>query len=196
MIPDCSLLVVGESRLERRRRKRRESFGRWYLINGESVRVRSRNWYRNNLVRGKAARKNWRLGNLIKNRKDVLKWQRANPEKRAAICRRHFLNNPRYAVALGLRTRIRVALKRSGAVKSAKTTELIGCSIPELRAHLESQFQPGMSWENWGASGWHVDHKKPCAKFDLTKPEEQRECFHWYNLQPLWAVDNLRKGAQ
>jgi hypothetical protein len=53
-----------------------------------------------------------------------------------------------------------------------------------------------MSWENYGLYGWHIDHILPCSSFDLLKPEEQRKCFHWSNMQPLWARDNLRKSAK
>ena len=62
--------------------------------------------------------------------------------------------------------------------------------------HLEKQFQPGMSWDNHGYDGWHVDHIRPCASFDLTDEEQVRKCFHYTNLQPLWAKDNLRKGSE
>ena len=73
---------------------------------------------------------------------------------------------------------------------------LIGCSLEELKKHLESQFKPGMSWKNRGRNGWHIDHIKPCASFDLSKSEEQHKCFHYSNLQPLWAKENLRKGIK
>ena len=62
-----------------------------------------------------------------------------------------------------------------------------------LKQHLESQFKDGMSWNNHGVKGWHIDHIKPCASFDLTDPEEQKKCFHFSNLQPLWWIDNLKK---
>ena len=88
------------------------------------------------------------------------------------------------------RNRIWRALK--GEIKSASTMELIGCTPNELRRHMESLFEPLMTRENHGL--WHLDHIKPCFKFDLTDPAQQRECFNWSNLQPLWAVDNLRKG--
>jgi len=61
-------------------------------------------------------------------------------------------------------------------------------------AHLESLFLPGMSWENRHL--WHIDHVLPCAAFDLTNPKEQRRCFHYTNLQPLWALDNIKKRAK
>lgn len=90
-----------------------------------------------------------------------------------------------------LRARILHALK--GKNKSKKTLKLFGCTIEELKQHLESQFQEGMNWNNHGFYGWHIDHIKPCASFDLSKPEEQKKCFHYTNLQPLWMKDNLKK---
>lgn len=88
------------------------------------------------------------------------------------------------------RTRIYKALK--GIEKPARTEELIGCTIEELKAHLEKQFRPGMSWNNYGE--WHVDHIRPCSSFDLTDEAQARECFHYTNLQPLWAHENIAKS--
>jgi hypothetical protein len=76
--------------------------------------------------------------------------------------------------------------------KSGRTMELVGCSIDDLRKHLELQFTGGMTFKNYGS--WHVDHIKPCSRFNLTNPSEQRECFHYTNLQPLWAEDNQTKS--
>jgi hypothetical protein len=70
----------------------------------------------------------------------------------------------------------------------------VGCTPEFLKQYLASQFQPGMSWDNHGA--WHIDHRKPCASFDLTDPAQQKACFHYTNLQPLWAEENLRKGSR
>lgn len=71
--------------------------------------------------------------------------------------------------------------------------KLIGCSIPYLLDYLECQFDDEMSWSNYGK--WEIDHIKPCAKFDLTKEEKQIQCFNYSNLQPLWKMDNMMKGA-
>lgn len=71
---------------------------------------------------------------------------------------------------------------------------LIGCEIDYLLYHIQEQFNPGMTWDNYG--DWHIDHIKPCANFDLSKPEEQRKCFNYTNLQPLWAEENLIKGKK
>ena len=89
-----------------------------------------------------------------------------------------------------LASRIWSALKSNS--KSKQTLELLGCSIEFLKKHLESLFTKGMTWDNYG--DWHVDHIKPCALFDLSKPDEQQKCFNYTNLQPLWAIDNLKKA--
>ena len=73
---------------------------------------------------------------------------------------------------------------------------LVGCTPKEFVNHMESKFQAGMSWKNRGLRGWHIDHKIPCKYFQLTKEEEIRKCFHYTNLQPLWAKDNLSKGCK
>ncbi len=98
-----------------------------------------------------------------------------------------------FRLAGRLRTRVRCALKRQGGVKSQRTLELIGCSVAHLRGWIEPQFKKGMSWSNMGR--WHLDHIRPCASFDLTNSEQQRVCFNWKNLQPLWARDNQMKCA-
>ena len=89
-----------------------------------------------------------------------------------------------------LATRIWLALKKN--YKSERTMTLIGCTIDLLRLHLQSKFQPGMSFSNYGK--WHIDHIRPCVSFNLSKPKEQRKCFNYKNLQPLWAYDNLSKN--
>ena len=98
---------------------------------------------------------------------------------------------PHIKTIINLRTRIGQIIKRE--YKTIHTIELIGCSSDELKTHLEMQFEPGMTWENYGTE-WHVDHIVPCSYFDLTDPEQQRICFNYRNLQPLWAKDNLEKS--
>jgi len=95
-----------------------------------------------------------------------------------------------FKLCVRYRTRVYKALK--GILKEKHTLELIGCSIPFLKNYLEKQFQSGMNWDNYGK--WHVDHIVPCASFDFTKPEDQHRCFHYTNLQPWWAIDNIRKS--
>ena len=92
-----------------------------------------------------------------------------------------------------MRDRVRKAVKAAGARKCTRTLALVGCSTAALRAHLEAQFAQGMSWDNHGK--WHIDHIRPCASFNLQHASDQRACFHFTNLQPLWATDNLKKSS-
>jgi Uri superfamily endonuclease len=85
------------------------------------------------------------------------------------------------------------AIRREGSATRV-SQELVGCSLSQLIRHLESKFLPGMAWDN--RHQWHVDHIKPLCAFDLTDPEQQALAFHYSNLQPLWAVDNMRKGRR
>jgi hypothetical protein len=97
--------------------------------------------------------------------------------------------NIRYKLLGNLRSRIRLALKRNS--KRGHSLELLGCSIEELKKYLASKFTKNMSWSNYGK--WHIDHIIPCASFDLSKVSEQKKCFNYINLQPLWAKENLKK---
>ena len=100
--------------------------------------------------------------------------------------------NTNFRLAANLRSRLYHALK--GKIKSARTVELLGCSVDHLKEHLEKQFQPGMTWDN--KRDWHVDHMVACACFDLSSAAEQHQCFHYTNLQPMWALENQSKGAK
>lgn len=100
--------------------------------------------------------------------------------------------DPHFKLVCTLRSRVSTLIKKLGIIKSDSTLNLLGCSIDFLKTHLENKFKSGMSWENYGK--WHIDHIIPCVAFDLTKPEEQQKCFHYSNLQPLWAQENLKKS--
>lgn len=94
-----------------------------------------------------------------------------------------------FKILCRLRGRLYSALK--GKRKSATTKALLGCSVDECRKYIEAQFLEGMNWENT-----HIDHIVPCASFNLEDPEQQRRCFHFTNLQPLIARDNIYKGSK
>lgn len=98
-----------------------------------------------------------------------------------------------FRLASNLRGRLGVALKQGSKVGSA--VDDLGCSINELREHLESKFQPGMTWENWGRGRgkWQIDHIMPLAAFNLTDRQHVLLACYYLNLQPLWWEDNLAK---
>ena len=126
----------------------------------------------------KEQRKNW----LMKNKEKIKKYSNKYNRNR----RKRDIN---FRLAHNLRNRIWHAIISNS--KSQSTKNLIDCSIKKLKQHLESQFTKGMSWSNYGK--WHIDHIKSCCTFDLSKLEEQRKCFNYTNLRPLWAKENLSR---
>ncbi len=98
-----------------------------------------------------------------------------------------------FRIGTCIRARMRRALLQQETVRSSATLFLLGCSLAQLKKHLENRFTSGMSWDNYGYYGWHIDHVRPCASFDLTIEAERKECFHFSNLQPLWRVANQSK---
>ncbi len=103
-------------------------------------------------------------------------------------------NDIEFRLTRTMRLTVRHAVKHDNATKYSRTFALIGCSVGELKSYLESQFDLGMTWANYG-SHWHVDHIRPLSSFDLREADQQRQAFHWSNLRPLPAVENLRKHA-
>jgi len=151
--------------------------------NIEQFRARKLKWYQKKKLQKSLIPKQKKIKD--KNHKPAYKLKRKEKER---LQRQTDLN---FRMLGNLRTRIYHAMKKD--TKGKKTKELLGCSIQELKIYLESKFREGMSWDNYGKYGWHIDHIIPCSMFDLTNLEQQKKCFHYSNLQPLWAVDNLKK---
>lgn len=131
-------------------------------------------------------------------REESKREQRQEYKKRYA--KERIQRDPQFKLACRVRSRLSSYLRHYQAKKSAHTLDLLGCSIEDLVGHLESRWLPDMTWENYGMwrrgqpMTWHIDHIRPCASFDLSDPEQQRICFHYTNLQPLWAIDNMSKN--
>lgn len=156
-----------------------------YAQNPESVRAKNRKSAKKNRAKNTLREKHWRAINKDKVRKYNL---RHVTKKRAA--------DTAFRLQMIVRTRIHTALQKSLAKKQCRTLALVGCTGTELKQWLESKFSKGMTWENQGQRGWHIDHIIPLSAFDLNDPKQQRAAFHYSNLQPLWAVDNIRKGSK
>ena len=125
----------------------------------------------------------YRKENRIKISKEYVKYEK----KRKAI-------DPEFKLLKTLRSRLSSAIKNQNGKKSNNTLKLVGCSIPFLKGYLEAKFKDGMTWENHGK--WHIDHIKPCCSFNLLLEEEQKKCFNYKNLQPLWEKENLSKSGK
>jgi len=129
-----------------------------------------------------------------KAKKREKKWCIDNKEKINANARNKRKNDINFKIKSNLRKRLSHLLRLSLVAKTEQTMSLLGCSIVYLKNHLESKFTQGMSFDNYG--DWHIDHIVPCNSFDLTILENREKCFHYSNLQPLWAVDNFIKGSK
>jgi hypothetical protein len=130
--------------------------------------------------------------NPQKRREAVNRWYHANKEKVMLQRKDQYHSDPEYRLAKLLRDRLRHAIKKG--LRGGSAVRDLGCTVSELRAYLEVRFRPGMTWENWGKTGWHIDHIQPLAKFDLTDRQQFLQACHYTNLQPLWAEENYRKA--
>jgi hypothetical protein len=184
-------------RQARNRQKLAEYAHRHYVMHREQLKGRRKAYLQRAKNRIRAASKAWIRRNLERYRAWLAEY-RKRPEviarNRARFLKRK-ATEPNFALGLALRCRIRRAIKVQSGVKARKSRSLLGCSIQHARRHIEAQFEPGMTWENFGRNGWHLDHVIPCSAFDLRNPMHQRRCFHYSNLKPMWQRENIRKGA-
>ena len=170
---------------------------KWREKNKERYKKVKKEYYQNNKEKVDLSNKMWREKNKERYKKNAKKYYIKNKliiiknnTKRKKIRLKTDLN---FKLITNLRRRILHALKNN--IKSNSTIKLLGVKhVEEVWKHLEKSFKPGMTRKNHGK--WHIDHIIPCSSFDLTKPEEQAKCFHYTNLQPLWASENLAKGSK
>ena len=160
----------------------------------DKANARMREWRAKHPEKARAYKKILYDKNRVVNLAKAAAWKRQNRAHIREYMREYMATHPNAVMRNRLNARLQKLIKRSGVKKQHRTSVLIGTTPDGFRAHIESLFFPGMTWENRRL--WHIDHKRPCASFDLTKPEQQRACFHYTNLQPLWAPDNQKKGAK
>jgi hypothetical protein len=152
----------------------------------------AKEYFSNNKEARMTAHRQW----VEKNKEKTVAYQKEYREKNKTKASLYEKNRTasdiQFRLTKMLRSRLRTAIKNG--VKNGSAVKDLGCSINKLKQYLESKFQPGMSWENHGYYGWHIDHIIPLSKFDLTNREEYLKACHYSNLQPLWAVDNIKKS--
>ena len=159
--------------------KVKESVKKWKKNNPEKVKGHNKKYYKNNLEKVKESQKIYSLMPETKNIRNRYQKERKKTD----------IN---FKLSGSLRIRLSMAIKNNQ--KSGSAVRDLGCTIPELKAHLESLFETDMTWENWSTNGWHIDHIIPLSSFDLSNREEFLIACNYKNLQPLWAKDNRKKG--
>ena len=195
--------VLKSSQTETGKLRRKE----YYAANKDAIRLYKQKHYQANKAYYTAKSHAWHLENpdavkasqakyarSEKHRQTSQEWYQENKLWLNEQRRTKRKSYTRQVFADKLRTLVRNVLRAHGSRKADKTEDVIGCTIEFLKEHLESQFRPGMSMANHGK--WHIDHIVPCARFDLTDPKQQKACFNYKNLQPLWATENIKKGSR
>lgn len=179
----CSVCrkIVSKEYKEKNKEKLKEQNKIRYLKNRDRILQKNKEY----LIRNKDKRKQYKKEYRKLNKEKINKERRNYISRKKRECEE-------FRIKANLRCRMSQFLKEFN--KSESSMKLIGCSAEQLKKHLEDKFTEGMSWSNYGLKGWHIDHIKPCASFDLKDPQQQKECFHYSNLQPLWWYDNLSKA--
>lgn len=162
----------------------------------EETKAAKKRWYRANLDRERDKRRDWRL----KHPEAQKEWRASNPVRNAELAARSNakkLATPQGRLEHGIKAQVHRGLKL-GSKAGRKTFALLGYSVDELAAHLESLFQDGMTWDNHSKTGWHIDHIIPLSAFNYETPDHSdfRRAWALSNLRPLWAKENLRKNCR
>jgi hypothetical protein len=178
-------------------------------LHKEEITIRHKKYYQDNKPRLIEESKNFYLENkerIIKrkadyyyNNKEAISIQRHEKRKTNSIeinakKKIRLTTDIQFKLATRLRKRLSKAIH--GSFKNGSFVGDLGCTVPELKLHLEKQFTEGMTWDNWSFRGWHIDHIKPLASFDLNDREQFLKACHYTNLQPMWAHDNISKGCK
>lgn len=187
--------MLSEDEIMFLRQKRKEYRERSIIKLGrENYNAYSRNYLRGNKKHHESLKK-WRLNNLEKANSLVKDWQKRNPDKIKLYRKKKYekiKNDPVKKLGMTMRNRLREVMKQKAITKTGKLSKYLDCDLDTLKAFLEGKFLEGMSWENHGE--WHIDHIIPLA---IAKTEEElMQLFNYRNLQPLWAIDNLKKNSK
>jgi hypothetical protein len=188
--------AYNKAHYEANREKRMAQIKSYRLANKDKMRDYYRAYgkahYKANIDKVKARLKAYRLANADKIKVTQKAYRAANLDKKNAYNSNRLKTDIQYRICKRLRNRLNRALKNNK--KTGSAVKDLGCTINEFKTYLESKFQSGMTWNNWGSKGWHIDHIKPLASFDLTDRQQLLMACHYTNLQPLWAKDNLIKS--
>ena len=175
--------IYCENNIEKVKESIKKTYKKYYKNNSNNLLEKNRLWRKNNLEIYKKSHK-----------KSDLKFRSENPEYDKNYRKKKRETNHLYRLTGNIRCRINGFFKLNNYNKSNNTIEIVGCSPQELKLHLELKFTEGMFWGNYGLYGWHIDHIIPLSS--ANNKEELYNLCHFTNLQPMWAIDNLKKGSK
>lgn len=195
--PDCKVCKKKRDAIWRTKHKEyvKEYLKQWNILNHESVRSKHREYEKANPDKKRAFTKTYYLKHKdhVTAKNEI--WRKSNPSKIRAILKKS--NAKHRSTPTGALNNIissRMSRSLCGHKNHQRWEKLVNYNVNQLKAHLEKQFKYGMSWDNYGL--WHVDHIIPVTAFNFEKPEDLdfKKCWDLKNLQPLWAVENLKKN--
>lgn len=198
--------LYGKEWRENNKEKKSETDKRYRKKNLGKIKAQKKIYYQNT---GKLLQRKRREipENREREREYNREWHDKNRERRNRKqnerSKEKYKNDPNYRLLCLMRGGQARTLKTQKAKKNQRTMEYVNCSVAHLHNHLESQFgDSGMNWDNMGnedgegGRGWEIDHRRPCASFDLNDEEQKYMCFHWTNLQPMWGQENNEKSNE
>ena len=174
--------------------KLKESSRLYREKNREILRIKNREWYSKNSKKGIEASSRW-----SKNNPDKRVIYRKNSRETSRLYEnKKYKEDINYKLSCILRSRLNEKLSKhiNNYNTRISSTKYLGCSVEELKIHIEKSFEEGMTWDNWSFSGWHIDHIMPFGAFDLTNEENIKKICHYSNLRPMWGVENMSKGKK
>lgn len=177
---DCRKIESKEYR-EKYPKKRKDTITKYYQNNKDKELLRFKIYRETNSEKRKETCRKYVENNRDKHNEYSKKWKKNERIK-----------NPKYKLISNLRERTKEFLNYKIYNKNSTIVSVIGCSPQYLKEHIEKQFKDGMSWDNYGYYGWHIDHIIPLSSANTE--EEVYQLCHYTNLQPLWAKENLSKG--
>lgn len=180
------------------RKKIKNYMKNYYNKNKENILKKTKDYYQKNKEKIKNYNQQLKIKERLKkyNKEYFLKNKEKLKLKYKGYDKRRREKDINYRLLTLLRSRLSGSIKYRKTIKKQSTMNLLGCSIDFFCKYLEKQFKERMNWQNMGKSSWVIDHIKPCCSFDLTKLEEQKKCFHYTNLRPLWWNDNQEKAIE
>lgn len=173
--------IYREKNIDKVKENSRKTYKKYYKHSSNIILDRNRLWRQNNLEIYKISKK-----------KSDLNFHSTNPKYVNDYRKNKRDTNHLYKLTVNLRSRLNGFFRVNNHNKSKNTIEIIGCSPQELKIHLEKKFTNEMSWDNYGE--WHIDHKIPLSS--ANSEEELYKLCHFTNLQPMWAIENIKKGSK